>query len=713
MSTRAFGLIGAGLALGAGLSWFALQRSADGADGSPAATGASPAAAGAAESGGPDVLLVTLDTVRVDRLGAYGDLEIVSPHLDRFARQATVFPEAFAPAPLTGPTHASLFTGSYPAAHGLRDNGLYRLDDELPTLAARLGQAGWTTHAFISAAVLDRTFGLSRGFDRYDDDVRVGRPEAFAYSERAASQTNDALSGLELPAPSFLWVHYYDAHDPYVPPRPFDAFFDADPYRGEIQFVDWAWAGLWRRWQQRWNEGLVVVAADHGEALGDHGERTHGIFIYDEVMRVPLMIRRASQAPSIARGMVRLIDVAPTVLDLLGVAVPDAWEGTSVAGVWDGRSVPELDLFQESEFARNSFGWAPLRGVRTATHQYIEAPESELYDLQSDPLQRRNLAADAAETDLAPLRRRLAEYPGPSEPEESSVDLDAELAKKLESLGYVGAAGAVEGGTIDPKQGIGIHALLEQARSLLGDDQPVEALRLGLQVIGANPANVQAHSLVARCYGRMGQPDEAAKTLETAVSIRPLDYLYVALAEARLLSGRGEEGLEAYRKALDLNPRYAPAYVSWAGVLQATGDREGLTRLLDEAESVGLKDPFLFLLQGRLAGDAGDLEAAAQYFRRALEQNPLFGDAHEGLGRALYLQGRLDEAVVAYETAVRVSPGNVRILTALGALHLVERKDPVAARPYFERALARLPPGPEYDQVAGMLADIDAAMSRP
>jgi arylsulfatase A-like enzyme len=341
------------------------------------------------------VLLITLDSTRADRLGCYGAEGAMTPYLDRLAQSGTKFEQALSPSPLTLPSHASILTGLAPRRHGVRDNGRYRLDDAVPVLTERLRAAGYQTVAFVSSAVLDRRLGLDRGFDIYDDNVRVGKREVANYEERAASHTTRAVLERidELTPPFFLWVHYNDPHRPHAPPEPFKMRFPDRPYDGEIAFVDWEMGGVVTAARQKAGSLITVVAGDHGESLGEHGEAAHGVFLYQSTQRVPLILAGAG-IPSykLVRRNVGLVDIAPTVLDLLELPPMQEIDGRSLVPALRGRDLDAVDYEMETYFPWLAYGWVPLRAVVRGSLKYVEAPIPELYDLQVDRREAHDIA---------------------------------------------------------------------------------------------------------------------------------------------------------------------------------------------------------------------------------------------------------------------------------------------------------------------------------
>ena len=393
------------------------------------------------------VVIITLDTTRADRLSVYGFMDAAMPHLDRLAREGVVFDQATSVAPLTLPAHCSLFTGLFPPAHGVRDNADRPLSPEHTTLAETLHAHGFRTGAFVGSVVLDADRGLAQGFDHYsgvvstDASERTPRPPRRRRGDEVVTDAIRWIDGIQ-GSRFFVWAHLYDPHRPYDPPEPFRSTY-TDPYTAEIAFADAQIGRLLEALDRRklLDRTIVVVAADHGESLGDHGERDHGIFVYESVLRVPLIIRAPNVSPRRIADVVRLVDVMPTVLDLLSMPRHPV-DGKSLAGVLHGDPQHvELDAYSESQYPLR-FGWSPLRALRAGRYKLIEAPRPELYDLDRDPFEQRNLyherrdLARAFEHRLATFERVIG-----ARPRDGATDPlpPGELRERLTSLGYIGS----------------------------------------------------------------------------------------------------------------------------------------------------------------------------------------------------------------------------------------------------------------------------------
>ena len=409
-----------------------------------------------------NLLLITLDTMRADRLPAYGFTGVLTPALDRIAAEGAVFEETFAAVPLTLPSHASLFTGFYPPRHGVRDNAGAPLSNEFTTLAEALHERRLRTAAFVASSVLAPRRGLEQGFDLYSTGEAVQCSGAVAARRRAAEVVDEGVSWLERhdAEPFFAWIHLFDTHRPYDLPAEYRDRY-VDPYLAAIAYEDAQIARVISHLETRGllTSTLIVVAGDHGESLGDHGEQSHGIFLYQEALRVPFMVRGPGVSPRRVSAVARLVDVMPTVLDLFGVST-SGLDGVTLArvGTRSDNDHP-LEVYSESMYPRR-FGWAPLRSLRADRYKVIDAPRAELYDLVSDPGEERDVLAEHPTVAAAMLHRLRSFDSGQAPPAAPGAEVDKAVLDRIASLGYGGniaaLAPAPPGEQTDPKDRIAV-----------------------------------------------------------------------------------------------------------------------------------------------------------------------------------------------------------------------------------------------------------------
>jgi choline-sulfatase len=596
----------------------------------------------------PDIVLITLDTVRADRMGFLGSTRGLTPSLDAFARTATVFERAYAQAPVTTVSHATLLTGAYPPFHHVDDFGA-PLAASMAYLPALLKAQGYRTAAFVGSLVLDPRNGTAPGFDRgfdvYDAGFSLRRPGDDRY--RTVERRGDDVTGRALAwladgrkatggPPSFVWVHLFDAHDPYDPPGDLRNRFAKEPYDGEIAFVD---RQTGRLLAAAGGDTTVVVASDHGEALGDHGETTHGVFLYDATLHVPLVVRFAGGRGAGVRvtTRVRLVDVAPTVLASIGLPVPGSMQGESLLPLIAAASPAEdRPVYAESSYPRQAFGWSPLAAWRDDRYLYVRAPTRELYDIVADPSASKNLAAtrgrtaDGLDGELTQFLRRSASAAAPSSP------VDPAVAARLAALGYVsGSAGAPKATGVDPKDRIAIANALHDAILAVEDGAFARAIPLLEKVVAGEPEIPIAQLNLGVAYARQRQYARAIPPLRRSAALQPENMrghyeLGLALySSGDLKSAAGELGVVA--TAL---PHWADARYS-LGSVYARIDR--VPDAMTELRAALALEPRHFranLLLGRLLTLAGKAVEAVPYLQAAVEIDPASAEAKQFLEEA-------------------------------------------------------------------------------
>lgn len=543
-----------------------------------------------------NVVLITLDTTRADRLGCYGARHD-TPTIDALSRQGVRFEHCYCTVPLTLPSHSSLMTGWVSLRHGVHDNGPERLPPEADTLAEVLSRHGYSTAAVVGAFVLDRRFGLDQGFDHYDDQMPQSADDnKFRYTERNAGQVTDAaLAWVEQTheAPVFLWVHYFDPHSPYEPPG-FDPKLAAlEPYDAEIAYVDAQLKRLLDGLKQHLgDETLVILTADHGEGLGQHGEITHGLFTYDQTLRVPLIVHfpDARLAGRAVRAPVSLVDVMPSVLAWLKLAGPEGLDGVPLAldDIADQAASPPRALYFENRFPTNMYGWSAVEGIVLGRHKLVRAPRSELYDLEQDPRERTNLFDAGRELSrrlTAKLDEVVAQFaarPALSGPAAAVSEDDLE---RLRTLGYVGvskpsntAQTTPNAGLPDPKDMLPIYNQIQDLTTLFGQGQATRATEMLLNILEASdPANKRALRLAATLS--LDEPALRARVI-ACLQRRALDderpcidaFVLGKLGVTLLADHRPAEAAEVFARLVQIEPHSAAACDYLAAAHEQLGD---------------------------------------------------------------------------------------------------------------------------------------------
>jgi arylsulfatase A-like enzyme/Flp pilus assembly protein TadD len=587
-----------------------------------------------------NVIVITIDTLRPDHLGCYGYKQIHTPNIDALATDGVRFERAYTSVPVTLPSHTVIFTGTYPTYSGMHDFAGNKLGSSQPTLASALKSHGYTTGAVVASAALDSRFGLNRGFDFYYDHFDFNRMQESNIEEMerpgniVADITLDWLKN-NYQKKFFFWMHLYDPHYPYRPPAPYDAEYKDHLYDGEIAFADEQVGKLVRFLKDKnlYRTTLILVAGDHGESLGEHGEKTHGFFIYNATLHVPLIFHLPASETARTRTpktLVNLADLMPTILQLLHLKIPSDVEGQSLVPVLEGKSEAERSLYAETFLARLHFNWSELRSVETERYHYIDAPKPELYDLSTDPREVQNIFAQkpAVTQELSTrLKSLIAQYTA-GEEQAQKTGLDPALMERLKSLGYAGFSG---GGSPevsnhdlpDPKDRIQIYQLFSDAMSDSQHaryEQSVEKLTTVLQT---DPDSIPAHYILGLDYYRMQQFPLAVEHLQRVMHLSPeyaLACYQLGLAYAR--AGDMDNAEQTLKRTLQLDPtNYDAAFNLGAVYLQK--------KMVPEAASA---------------------------FRQAIAINSDYAPAHRALGEVLLYEQQVDDALAELRRAEKLQP---------------------------------------------------------
>ena len=659
----------------------------------------------------PNVILVTMDTLRADHVGCYGDAQVKTPTIDGLAHDGVLYERAISQVPLTWPSHASIMTGTYPFQNGVQDFTAEPLGAQFRTLAQAFHAAGYATGAVVSSFVLDRSWGLGRGFDFYDDAFS---PSSFQQKDlglvdrRAEESVSRALTWLRRTPrrPFFLWLHLYDPHSPYDPPEPYHTEYKDHLYDGEIAYADHELGRLiaWLKKSELYQSSLIVFVSDHGESLGEHGEREHGFFIYHSTTRVPLIVKAPAgrQAHGRVAVPVEIMAVGPTITEFAGIhdgiekqfqakALPDGKAPVGARSADDG-------AYSETFYPFSSFGWSPLRAIDSAHYQYIDAPQPELYNLDTDAEEANNLAAQQPAMVAVfkeKLKVRLQDNPFDRSPA-SRRTLTPDAQDKLRALGYIAyrspaSAGEASDKLPDPKTKLWeYNAILEAGDAFRANDF-ARGEELLAKVRQQDAQIYVVPYMLGEAALRQGKSEEATAQLQEALRLAPdLDEAMTALARAlyqqgdaagarRWLDqalhrnpqnfrawyesgwleskiGNKQAAQDAYQKALSIQPNFAFAERD-LGLLQfSQNNYAGAVKHLAKAADLGLKEANVYNFLGISYSRTDQLVQAVKVYRQALEIDPQLAEAHLNLGYAYQRMGQNTQAKSEYESACKLQP---------------------------------------------------------
>ena len=615
-----------------------------------------------------NVLLITLDTTRADHLGCYGYKPAKTPYLDKLAREGVRFTRAYCPAPLTLPSHVSIMTGLYPVTHGVRNNG-HNLPSGIRTLAEILKGQGYSAAAFVSSFSVDSRFGLDRGFDAYDDTFPSESPFKTQNAERRAEETFSRFSRWfenNGQKKFFVWVHYNDPHLPYDPPSPYKEEFAGNPYDGEISYMDRYVGAVLERLKEKGvlEKTIVVIAGDHGEGLGDKVELGHGIFLYEETLKVPLILYSRAVFPraQVIENQVRLIDVAPTILEILGLkSEAVGMTGQSLVPWLKGKNRKDLDCLVETFYPQENFGWSELVGLVSERWKYIQSPRPELYNMKNDPGETEDLnasSADKAGELKKMLEQRLLISGAAGRPAGGRPGVRPEDQERLKSLGYVNFAPSGRGSALpDPKEKIPLLRLIQRAQVYESEENYSAAEQLYNKVLADVPDSPAGIVNLAVAQARQKKFDEALTTLKEGLARIPdSEILMVRLGHTYLVTGKSREAFETMNKVLGLNPRNVDALTVCAGILDAEGRKAEARVYYDRALAIEPESRFLRMsIAGNLAS-GGRLREAIELYKKLVDDFPEEQAFYQYIGIAYSYLGEFDQAVSFLGRALAIRP---------------------------------------------------------
>jgi arylsulfatase A-like enzyme/Flp pilus assembly protein TadD len=648
----------------------------------------------------PNVILITIDTLRADHLGCYGATDVKTPTLDALARDGVVFERAISQVPLTWPSHAAILTGTYPFQNGVQDFTGQPLDPRFRSVAQVFKQQGYATGAVVSAFVLDRSWGLSRGFDFYDDAFSA---QAFLHKDvglvdrKAGESVTHAISWLQKPArrPFFFWLHLYDPHSPYDPPEPFHTQYRSHPYDGEIAYADHELGRLiaWLKQNRLYDRTAIVVLSDHGESLGEHGEKEHGFFVYNSTVHIPLIVKPPADSgfrPGRVSAPVETVAVAPTLTRLAGMK-DEIQKQFPHPGLLGNKAESEDAAYSESFYAFSSFGWSPLHALQTSRYHYIQAPTRELYDVIADPQEKNNLASQQTATVAVledKLQALLRQNPfKPGEPATSGLSPDA--LEKLQALGYVAyrspvSPEALAAGLPDPKSKLWeFNAILEAADAFQAGNVD-RGKGLLAKVRESDPGMYVVSFMLGENALRRQAWDEAATELQKCLDLNPnFDQAMAALARALLNLGRTDEAKAWLDKALKFNPQNYRAWYE-RGFIKSKTDKAAA--IADMEKAVSIQPNFASLRRdlGMLQFQQQNYPEAAKHLAKAAELGVDEAPLYNFLGISLSRTGQLRKAIDSYKHALKLDPNLAEAHLNLGFAYQRSNSPQAAHKEYQE-----------------------------
>lgn len=625
-----------------------------------------------------NVLLITLDTTRADRLGCYGYSGAKTPNLDSLSQKGVRFINAYCQVPLTLPSHCSILTGTYPVYHNVHNNGTYYLSSDHLTLAEALKAKGFKTAAFAASFTVDSRFGLDQGFDYYDDKFQEGSPFKALNSEKRAEQVFASFSSWidnNHAEQFFCWVHFFDPHLPYDPPSPYKEEFSAHPYDGEIAYMDSYVGAVIEKLREKkiLEQTLIIIAGDHGEGLGDKVEIGHGIFLYEMVMKVPLIFYSENYLPKgkAIPARVRLIDIMPSVLDMLGLQVPDQNQGISLIPYIEGREKDDLDSYIETFYPRENYGWSNLTGLIAGDWKYIRAPKAELYNLKSDPNEEKNVLQSNQK--IASEMNRSLETLVKS----SVANADAgrrvptsEERERLRALGYISYSDDKDKGEHpDPKDKIDELQMIQQAEMYEFQGNFQAAAGLHEKMLALRPSTPSGYVNLALAQARMKKFDEAIETLKKGIEKIPdSEILLSRLGHTYLVTGRLNEAFAAMQQVLETNPKYFDALTASAVILDTLRKKEEARGYYEKALAIEPENKFLRTSYALNLATGGKIPEAIEIYTRLIQDYAGEYILYQNLGIAYGVSGNYAKAIENLKQAISLNPTPIAYFNVAVAL---------------------------------------------
>ncbi len=639
-----------------------------------------------------NIVLFTIDTLRADHLECYGYDRVKTPNINRLASEGILFEHNIVQAPLTLPSHSSIFTGTHPLYHGIRDNGGFYLEEKHITLAEVLKTNGYSTGAFVGAFVLDSRWGLDQGFDYYYDNFDLTKYKTVSLDSvqrRGDEVLAEACKWLEKNSQDkfFAWIHLYDPHTPYNPPEPYKTQYNGRRfglYDGEIAYVDLL-MGDFRNFMEEKNlmeKTLIIFTGDHGESLGEHKESAHGFFIYDSDIRVPLIIRFPENKfqGSVITNQVRSIDIMPTILNMLGGRSPESVQGESMLPlILEKQGGEALSAYSETYWPRYHYGWSELKSLRKGQYKFIDAPKPELYDILEDPGELNNLVNKKAALGhemKRELEALIDRYSAEGIEEAGPKKIDNDSLVKLQALGYIGsfrASSKQKGEKLaDPKDRIELYNEIKVAQFLVTEEKMGQAEKKIKDVLNKDPSVLEARYILGNIYSKQKKYDEAIEEYKKALEVDPEYYDSIfGIALAYKKSGKDDEAIVGFKRLIDIDPKDTKPLLHLGDIYEEQGELDEAMRYLKSAVTIDPEAPVFHNNLGAVYLKKKMYDMAEKEIKAALsiERSIPLLNAHFNLALLHETRGDFDLAVVEYKKEQETSPFNYKPDFNLGLLY--------------------------------------------
>ena len=646
-----------------------------------------------------NLLLITIDTLRSDRLSCYSDEHLNTPNIDSLAERGILFTRAFAHTSTTLPSHANILLGTTPLHHGVHDNSNFIIREKFLSVAEHLKKYDYATAAFIGAFPLDSRFGISQGFDLYDDDYDVRSSKTDLGKERKADIVVDrAINWLkEQNSLWFLWIHCWDPHDPYKPPEPFKTRFSKNPYDGEVAYVDHVLGRLFKYMEENnlFDNSLIIFTGDHGESLGEHEEETHGLFAYNSTIWIPFIISAPDLKARKDKQHVSHIDIFPTICDVLDIEKPVFLHGTSLLPALKGKKLKRRAIYFESLYPYYSRGWAPLRGYVYDNEKFIDSPIPELYNIEEDFNELENLAN---KKNLNGYRKKLDQIISSLFVDESSQarqKLDRKSLEKLRSLGYISGSSAPAEESFGPDQDVKVlipyHNKSTKAMNLYREGKVREAIKLLKEVITERDDVGIAYENLAKIYEDQGKLRDAIEVLKVGLDAVPSYYeILYTYATFLLMAEQYDEVIKVVNARSSLRMDIDPEIWNFLGLAYwNNGNLEDAKKAFEKSISLDNEYPISYNNLGSLyfsifkeTKDVKFYQKALEKYNKAVELDPFYHTAYYGLGIAYLYTDNFESSINSFKKVLELRPDNEQAMFYLGIAYM-RKGDKVNALKYF------------------------------